>query len=173
MISINQIFFSEDSDKHDDRNETTIDRVIIRAKSQSIKMRNAFYSDLSWRIQTVLPKKKIMYRHKNFCTTTFTNESWILIEKFMKYAMEVCSVSHTYTNGTSVASATRILKQCWEHDYEDYLWGEKGREPTVVWRQDACVLDKVNATQLQFYYCNSCVCSLLFSCGSGLEYDRH
>ena len=141
MINITQIFFFEDSDKHDDRGETTVAREIIRDEIWNTKMRNDFYRYLSWRIQTAPLKKKIVHRHKNFYITNFTNESWILIEKFIEYAVEVFNVSHPHASRTTVASTVRVLEEWWDYDYEDYLWDEEGKEPESAGREDICVLE--------------------------------
>jgi hypothetical protein len=95
MIDITQIFFNEYDDKDDNKkNSSILARNTIRDEIQNTKMRNDFFRYLSWRIQTAPLKKMIMHRYKNFYITAFTNESWILIEKFIDYAVEVFNYSH-------------------------------------------------------------------------------
>jgi hypothetical protein len=153
MIDITQIFFFEDNDQNDNRKELAIlARKTIRDEIQNTKMRNDFYRYLSWRIQTAPLKKKIMHRYKNFYITTFTNESWILIEKFVDYAVEVFNSSQSTTQKISTDSTVKVLEEWWDYDYEDYLWDEEGKEYEVEARGEVCVLDKDNKTQLQSHH---------------------
>ncbi|MGH9975113.1 MAG: hypothetical protein ACRD8Z_04670 [Nitrososphaeraceae archaeon] len=104
---------------------------------------------MSWRVQTAPLKRKIMYRYKNFYITTFTNESWILIEKFVDYAVEVFNSSHSSTKRTTVASTIKVLEEWWDYDYEDYLWDEEGNEQEAERREEICMADNDNKTQVQ------------------------
>jgi hypothetical protein len=90
-------------------------------------MRNDFFRYLSWRIQTAPLKKKIMHRYKNFYITAFTNESWILIEKFIDYAVEIFNYSHPSTE-TTVAFTIKMLEEWWDNDYDNYLCDEEGKK---------------------------------------------
>jgi hypothetical protein len=128
MIDITQIFFFEDDGKFENRKElSVIARNTIRDEIQNTKMRNDFYRYLSWRIQTAPLKKKIMHRYKNLHITTFTNESWVLIEKFLEYAVEVFNCSHP-SSETTVVLTISVLEEWWNYDLKDYLWDEEGRE---------------------------------------------
>ena len=114
-------------------------------------MRNDFYRYLSWRIQTAPLKKKIMHRYKNFYITTFSNESWILIGKFIGYAVEVFNHSHPSTK-TTVVSTIEVLEEWWDYDYEDYLWDEEGKEYEIEASGEICMIEKDNTTQLQSHH---------------------
>jgi hypothetical protein len=119
-------------------------------------MRNNFYRYLSWRIQTAPLKKKIMHRYKNFYIATFTNESWILIEKFVEYAVEIFNHTHTSTK-TTVGSTITVLEEWWDYDYEEYLWDEEVKEYEVeAVGEKVCLLDKDNITKLPSHH-NACV----------------
>jgi hypothetical protein len=109
---ITQIFFFEDNDQSNDRQESSIPvRNIIRAEIQNTKMRNDFYRYLSLRIQAASLKKKIMHRYRDYYITTFTNESWILIEKFIVYAVEVFNSGHPLAKRTTVDSTIKVLEE--------------------------------------------------------------
>ena len=157
MIDITQIFFFEDNKEHDNGKELSIlARNTVRDEIQNTKMRNDFYRYLSWRIQTAPLKKKIMHRYKNFYITTFTNESWILIEKFIDYAVQVFNHSHPSTK-TTVVSTIKVLEEWWDNDYDDYLWDEEGKEYEIeAVGEEVCVLDKDNMAKLQSHH-NACV----------------
>jgi hypothetical protein len=156
MINITQIFFFEDNNdnnkKQDNRKELAIiARNTIREEIQNTRMRNDFYRYLSWRIQTAPLRKKILHRNKNFYITTFTNESWILIEKFVDYAVEVFNRSHLFAN-TDVVSAITVLEEWWDYDYEDYLLDEEDREYEIETNREVYLLDSDNPIQLQSHH---------------------
>jgi hypothetical protein len=149
MIDITQIFFLEDDGKDGLKKKLSISaRNIIRDEIQNTKMRNDFFRYLSWRIQTAPLKKKMMHRYKNFYITTFTNESWILIERFIDYAVEIFNRSHPSTE-TTVASAIKKLEEWWDYDYEDYLWDEEGKEYGIESSGEVYILDRDNTTHFQ------------------------
>jgi hypothetical protein len=157
MIDITQIFFFEDNKEHNNRRELSIiARNTIQDEIQNTKMRNDFYRYLSWRIQTAPLKKKIMHRYKNFYITTFTNESWILIEKFVDYAVEVFNLTHPSTK-TTVGSTIIVLEEWWDYDYEEYLWDEEVKQYDVETSGEICLLDKDNMTTKSQSHHNACV----------------
>ncbi len=96
MIDITHISYSNDNNGLSKYNHEPLAsaRHIICSEIENTKMRNDFYRYLSWRIQTAPLKKKIMHRYKNFYVTCFTNESWVMIESFVGYAVEVFNNSH-------------------------------------------------------------------------------
>jgi hypothetical protein len=61
----------------------------IKSEIESTKMRNDFYRCLSWMVQSVPLKKRLVHRYTNFYISTFTKESWNVIESFVYYAVEV------------------------------------------------------------------------------------
>lgn len=152
MIDIAQIFSFEDNGKYGNNKKLAISaRNTIRDEIQNTKMRNDFYRYLSWRIQTAQLKKKIMHRYKNLYITTFANESWILIEKFIDYAVEVFNNSHSTTQRLSTDSTIKVLEEWWGYDNEDYLWGEEVKEYEVKARGEICLVDPDNKIQSQSY----------------------
>lgn len=91
-------------------------------------MRNDFYRYLSWRIQCVPSERKLVQRHKNYYISSFTNGSWILIENFVDYTVEVFNNSHSVAQKLSTDSTIKMLEEWWDYDYEDYLWDNVGEE---------------------------------------------
>jgi hypothetical protein len=109
MIDITQLFLFDDNDLSKNKQEPLISaRHIIRSEIQNTKMHNDFYRYLSWRIQTAPSVRKVLHRYKNFYVTSFANGSWILIEDFIDYAIEVFKNSHSIAQSSD--STIRCLK---------------------------------------------------------------
>ena len=89
-------------------------------------MRNDFYRYLSWRIQTANLARKVVHRFEKFDNTTFTEESWKPIEKFVKFAVEIYNESHL-NQPTTTDHALKILKKWWKYDYLECL-----SEPVIL-----------------------------------------
>ena len=89
-------------------------------------MRNDFYRYLSWRIQTANLARKVVLRSEKFDYTTFTEESWKPIEKFVKLAVEIYNESHL-NQITTTDHALKILKEWWKYDYLECL-----SEPVIL-----------------------------------------
>ena len=93
----------------------------IKSKIESTKMRNDFYRYLSWMIQSVPLKKRVDHRYTNFYISTFTKESWNVIESFVYYAVEVFNSSHLLLI-TTVEKTLQILDEWWNYDRVEYVW---------------------------------------------------
>lgn len=89
-------------------------------------MRNDFYRYLSWRIQAANLARKVVRRSEKFDYTTFTEESWKPIEKFVKLAVEIYNESHL-KQITTTDHALKILKEWWNYDYLECL-----SEPVIL-----------------------------------------
>jgi len=94
---------------------------IIRSEIESTKMHNDFYRYLSWVLQTASLTKNLVHWHTNFYISTFTEESWSLIESFISYAVEIFNKSHP-TQTTTVEKTLQTLEECWHYDYKGYVW---------------------------------------------------
>jgi hypothetical protein len=93
----------------------------IKSEIESTKMRNGLYRYLSWMIQSVPLKKRVVHRYTNFYISTFTEESWSVIESFVYYAVEVFNSSHPF----QITTAEKILQtpdEWWNYDREEYVW---------------------------------------------------
>lgn len=121
MIDITQIFLFDDNDLSKNKQESSISaRHIIRSEIQNTKMHNNFYRYLSWRIQTAPSVRKVLHRYKNFYVTSFTNGSWILIESFIDYVVEVFKNPHSIAQKLGSDSIIKVLEEWWNYDYKDY-----------------------------------------------------
>jgi hypothetical protein len=129
MIDITRTFFLDENDLSKNKLESSISaRHVIRSEIQNTKMRNDFYRYLSWRIQTAPLERKIMHRYKNFYVSSFINRSWILIENFIKFAVEVFNNSHSTAQKLRTDSTIEMFEEWWDHDYEEYLWNNMEEE---------------------------------------------
>jgi hypothetical protein len=93
----------------------------IKSEIESTKMRNDLYRNLSWMIQSVPLKKRVVHRYTNFYISTFTEESWSVIESFVYCAVEAFNTSHPF----QITTAEKILQtpnEWWNYDREKYVW---------------------------------------------------
>jgi hypothetical protein len=147
MIDITQIFFLDDNDLSKNKHESSISaRHIMRSEIQNTKMRNDFYRYLSWRIQTAPLERKIKHKYKTFYVSSFTNRSWILIENFIDYVIEVFNNSHSTAQKLSTDPIIEVLEEWWNYNYEDYLWDNmeeegKQKEKHGQTGSEACLID--------------------------------
>jgi hypothetical protein len=93
----------------------------IKSEIESTKMRIDFYRYLSWMIQSAPLKKRVDHRYTNFYISTFTKESWNVIESFVYYAVEVFNTSHPLQI-TTVEKTLQVLEEWWDYDREEYVW---------------------------------------------------
>jgi hypothetical protein len=93
----------------------------IKSEIESTKMRNDFYRYLSWMIQSVPLKKRVVHRFTNFYISTFTKESQNIIESFVYYAVEVFNTSHPFQI-TTVENKLQTLDEWGDYDREEYVW---------------------------------------------------
>jgi hypothetical protein len=92
----------------------------IKSEIESTKMRNDFYRHLSWMIQSVPPKKRVDRRYTNFYISTFTKESWNVVESFVYCAVEVFNSSHQLQI-TTVEKTLQILDEWRNYDRVEYV----------------------------------------------------
>jgi hypothetical protein len=93
----------------------------IKSEIESTKMHNDFYRYLSWILQSVPLKKRVVHSYTNFYILTFTKESWSVIESFVYYEVEVFSSSHPLQI-TTVAKTLQTLDEWWNYDRVEYVW---------------------------------------------------
>jgi hypothetical protein len=93
----------------------------IKLEIESTKMRNNFYRYLSWMIQSLLLKKRVVHRYGKFYISTFTTESWSIIESFVYYAVEVFNTSHS-PQITTGEKTLQPLDEWWNYDRDEYVW---------------------------------------------------
>jgi hypothetical protein len=115
-------FFAERNQTGEEKEKYEVEaRNRIKSEIESTKMRNDFYRYLSWMIQSVPLKKRVDHRYTNFYISTFTKESWNVIESFVYYAVEVFNSSHPLQI-TTVEMTMQILDEWWNYDGVEYVW---------------------------------------------------
>jgi hypothetical protein len=84
-------------------------------------MRNNFCRYLSWMIQSAPFKKRVVQRYTKFYISTFTEESWGVIERFVYHAVDVFNTSHPLQI-TTVEKTPQSLEDWWDYDREEHVW---------------------------------------------------
>jgi hypothetical protein len=102
----------------------------IKSEIESTKMRNDFYRYLSWMVQSVPLKKRVDHGYTNIHISTFTKESWNVIESFVYHAVEVFNSSHPL-QVTTVEKTLQILDEWWNYDRVEYVWEHEIMKDTL------------------------------------------
>jgi hypothetical protein len=84
------------------------------------KMRNDFFRYLSWMIQSAPLKKRVVHRYTKFYISSFTEESWGIIERFVYHAVDVFNTSHPLQI-TTVEKTPQTLEDWWDYDREEHV----------------------------------------------------
>jgi hypothetical protein len=112
------------SEKSQRVNDIITARNKIKSEIEATKMRNDFYRYLSWVIQSAPLKKRVVHRYTNFYVSTFTDESWKIIESFVYPAVEIFNVPHPLQT-TTVEKTLQTLEEGWDYDHEEYVWEQE------------------------------------------------
>jgi hypothetical protein len=102
----------------------------IKSEIESTKMRNDFYRYLSRMVQSVPLKKRVDHGYTNIHISTFTKESWNVIESFVYHAVEVFNSSHPL-RVTTVEKTLQILDEWWNYDRVEYVWEHEIMKDTL------------------------------------------